>query len=91
MYQLSKEEHEELFANAVISYYKKATKSIKRKINMADKQMFKNKEILNRIEINRENNCFFTLKHHKKNFANNPQVRLINPAKNKFGRISYSR
>ena len=55
---------------------------------MAGKQILKNNEILNRIEINGENNCFFTLKDHKDNFANNPQVRLINPAKNELGRIS---
>ena len=33
-------------------------------------------------------NCFLTLKDHKNNFANNPQVRLINPANNELGRIS---
>ena len=35
-----------------------------------------------------ESNCFFTLKHHKENFQNNPTIRLINPAKNEIGRIS---
>ena len=55
---------------------------------MASKQILKSIEILNRIEINEENNCFFTLKDHNDNFANNPQVRLINPAKNELGRIS---
>ena len=88
MYQLSKEEHEELLTNAVTSNYKKANNSIKKKINMAAKQILKNNEILNRIEINGENSCFFTLKDHNDNFANNPQVRLINPAKNELGRIS---
>ena len=33
-------------------------------------------------------NCFVTLKDHKSNFLNNPSTRLINPAKNKIGRIS---
>ena len=88
MYWLSKEKHEELLANAVTSNYKKANNSIKKKINMDGKQILKNNEILNRIEINWENNCFFTLKDHKDKFANNPQVRLINPAKNELGRIS---
>ena len=55
---------------------------------MTGKQILKNKETLNRIEINGEKNWFFTLKDHKDNFANNPQVRLINPAKNELGRIS---
>ena len=38
--------------------------------------------------MNGEINCFFILKGRKDNFANNPQVRLINPAKNELGRIS---
>ena len=54
---------------------------------MAGKQILKKYETLNRIEINVENNCFFT-RDHKDNFANNPQVRLKNPAKNELGRIS---
>ena len=48
----------------------------------------KNKEVLHRLDINEEINCFFTLKDHKENFQNNPAVRLINPAKNDIGRIS---
>ena len=88
MYPLSKEEHDELLSNAVTSNYKKKNNSIKKKINMAGKQISKNNEILNCIEINGGNNCFFTLKDHKDNFENNPQVRLINPAKNELGRIS---
>ena len=55
---------------------------------MVGKQIFKNNKILNRLEVNEENNCFFILKDHKDNFANNAQVRLINPAKNELGRIS---
>ena len=35
-----------------------------------------------------KNNCFISLKGHKENFQNNPTVRLINPAKNKLGKIS---
>ena len=60
MYRLSKEEHEELLTNAATSNYKKANNSIKKKINMAGKQILKNNEILNRIEINGENNYIFT-------------------------------
>ena len=32
---------------------------------MAGKQILKNSEILNRVEINGENNCFILLKDHK--------------------------
>ena len=67
---------------------KKTKNSIKKKINMAGKQILTISEILNRVEINGENNCLFTLKDHKDNFADDPQVRLITPAKNELGRIS---
>ena len=84
----SKEENERFLNNAVTSTYKKVNKSIKKKIGMAGKHILKNNENLNRVEINGESNCFFTLKNHKNNFANNPQVRLMNPAKNELGKIS---
>ena len=48
----------------------------------------RNREVLNRLEVNGENNSFITLKDHKENFNNNPTVRLINPAKNELGHIS---
>ena len=72
MYHLTKEEHEQLLANAVTSTYKKANNSIKKKMNMVAKQILKNNEILNCIQINEENNCFFKLKDHKDSFANKP-------------------
>ena len=47
-----------------------------------------NKTALNRMFINGKNNCFITLKDHKAYFLNSPKTRLLNPAKNEFGRIS---
>ena len=46
MYRLRKEEHEELVTNAVTSNDKKVNNSIKKKTNMAGKQILKNNEIL---------------------------------------------
>ena len=37
---------------------------------------------------NGKSKCFITLKDHKPNFKNNPEVRLINLEKNEIGRIS---
>ena len=61
---------------------------IKKENEKKGKEILKNKEVLYRLDINEESNCFFTLKDHKENFQNNPTVRLINPAKNYIGRIS---
>ena len=88
MYRLTKEEHNKLLRNAITSKYKKTNTKIKDKINKKEKENFKNKEALHRIDINEESNCFFTLKDHKKNIQNNPTFRLIKPAKNEIGRIS---
>ena len=74
--------------NAITSKYKKASNNIKKQINIDGKQILKNREVLNQLEINGENNSFLTLKDHKENFNNNPTVRLINPTKNELGRIS---
>ena len=43
---------------------------------------------LDRPDINEESTCFFIVNDHKENFQNNATVRLINPTKNKVGRIS---
>ena len=40
--------------------------------------------------VNGTNSCFITLKDQKQNFLFNPKVRLLNPAKNKLGRIRKS-
>ena len=88
MYRLTKDQYDHILNNAVTSTYKKASNKIKEKINIAGKNILKNDEILNRMEINGESNCFITLKDHNDNFENNPTVRLLNPAKNELGRIS---
>ena len=77
-----------MIKNAITSIYKKASNNIKKQIYIDGKQIFKNREVLNRLEINGEKNSFITLKDHKENFNNNPTVRLINLAKNELGHIS---
>ena len=44
-------------------------------------------EVIKRMLVNSQQNCFITLTDHKPNFQNNSTVRLLNPAKNKLGRI----
>ena len=73
-----------MIKNAITLKYKKASNNIKRQINIDEKQILKNREVLNQLERNGENNSFITLKDHKENFNNNPTVRLINLAKNEL-------
>ena len=55
-----------------------------------EKKKKENKEVVNRIFVNRSNSCFITLKDHKPKFLNNPKVCLLNPVKNELGRVSKS-
>ena len=68
MYRLTKEEHNKLLQNAIISKNKKTNKKMKDKINKKGKAILKNKEALQRLDINKKVISFFTLKDHKENF-----------------------
>ena len=87
MYRLSKDQYNMLLNNCITSTYKKSNSNIKKKINISGRNILKDKEVLQRMDINRASDCFITLKDHKENFQNNPSVRLINPAKNELGRL----
>ena len=88
IYRLTREEHEKILNDSITATYKKASNNIKKKINPVGKQVLRNNKVLKRMQTNRENNCFISLKDHKEKFQNNPTVRLINPAKNELGKIS---
>ena len=90
MYRITKEEHKKMRRNAITSVYQKDNENIKKRINEKGKEIVNKSfdNIINRMDINPESNCFITIKDHKENFLNNPKVRLINPAKNELGRIS---
>ena len=84
IYRLTREEYDKILNDSVTATYKRASNNIKKKINAAGKQVLHNNQVLKRMQTNGKNNCFISLKDHKEN----PTVRLINPAKNKLGKIS---
>ena len=85
MYLMSKKQYDKHLVNAITKTYKKSNDTVKN-----GKRIMKDLNIIDRMCINGEDNCFITLKDHKDNFQNNPTTRLINPAKNELGRISKS-
>ena len=89
-YKLPVERYEQLVSNSITASYKKVNANIEQKINKNGKKIADNYNILDRIQVNGNNDSFITLKDHKPNFENNPTTRLINPAKNEVGRISKS-
>ena len=88
VYKVTKEQYEKLLNNAITTSYKKVSKKTQDQIKNQGKNILKNKEVIKRMFVNGQQNCFITLKDHKPNFQNNPTVRLLNPAKNELGRIS---
>ena len=56
--------------------------------NKLGQKFAKDKGVIGKMETNGTGNCFITLKDHKENSVNNPNTRLLNPAKNEIGRIS---
>ena len=90
MCRITKEEYNKMRRNAITSTSKKANENIKKRLNEKGKEIVENSfdNIIDRMHINAESNCFITINDHEENFLNHPNVRLINPAKNEIGRIS---
>ena len=67
MYRITKEEYNKMHRNPITSTYKKAKENIKKRINEKGKEIiiisFNN--IIDRMDINAESNCFLTIKDHK--------------------------
>ena len=76
--------------NAITSTYKKANGNVKKRINEKGKEIVKKSfhNIIDRMNVKAESDCFITIKDHKENFLHHPKVSLINPAKNELERIS---
>ena len=68
--------------------YKKANKNDVKKVENSQKEIVKKLDLEDRVFATTKRQCFSTLKDHKENFHNNPQVRLINPTKPDVGKIS---
>ena len=86
--RLTKEEYNNMRRNSITSTYKKSNGIIKKRINEKGKEIIKKSfgNIISRMDVNAEINCFIEIKDHKEKFFKLP-VRLISPAKNEIGRI----
>ena len=75
--------------DAISSTYQQANRKIKKinkQSNATVKKSFDN--IIDRIDVTSESNCFMKIKDYKENFFNHLNLSLINAANNKLGRIS---
>ena len=87
-YRMEKERHKELLLKAVHDTYKKGSEAFEVEVNEKARDFAIQLELDDRVFKTERREALFTLKDHKENFANNPQVRLLNPTKPELGRIS---
>ena len=75
MYRLAKEEYNKMRRSAINSTYEKANEKIKKRVNEKGKEIVKKSfdNIIDRMDVNAESNCFITIKDHKENFLNHPK------------------
>ena len=87
-YKLDQAQYEDLRLKDVQKSYKKEKMQTFDKINKEHIQIAQKLEIDDRLFKTSQQDCFVTLKDHKNNFRENPQVRTLNPAKPEIGRVS---
>ena len=62
MYRLTKEQYDKLIMNSITCTYKKANSNIKKQINKAGKNLMKYKEVIERMETNKDGNSIIAIK-----------------------------
>ena len=77
-----------LLLKSIRKSYKKSDKTITNEINKEAKEIVTNlkleKKLVNYLP---KQQCYITLKEHKKDFARNPKTKLINPSYSDIGQI----
>ena len=88
IYETSPETYKKLLKENITREYKKADNTIIQETNFEAKKITEKLHIEDRVEILQSTEAFISIKDHKQNFQNQPQCRLLNPAKSEIGRIS---
>ena len=89
IYEMSKDHHHhKLLHDNITKTYQKAIQKLEAPINLEAKSISTQLKISNRVKSIARTPAFVTLKDHKDNFHSNPTCRLINPSKNKLGKVS---
>ena len=68
--------------------YKKANVPLPKRINREARKIAKIFDVADRLDTMAKKECFITLKNHKEHYRTNPKYRLLNPTKNRLGKIS---
>ena len=87
-YRMEKEKQKELLLKAIHATYMRGNKAMEEEMNQDAKAFAIQLDLEDRVFRTERREALFTLKDHKDNFANNPEVRLLNPTKPELGRVS---
>jgi hypothetical protein len=87
-YKLDRAEYEDLRCKDVQKCYRKEKSQTFEKVNKEHIKIATKLDVEDRIFKTSQQDCFITLKDHKSNFREKPQVRTLNPAKPELGRVS---
>ena len=88
VYRMPISEHNKLLKKNITKTYKNAPKKLQKSINLDSKSIATKLKLSDRIGKLAEAPTYITLKDHKENFRPKLSCRLINPSKNKIGKIS---
>ena len=88
VYEMSTDKYNKLLLDNVTRSYRQTTFEDIDTVNREARDICVKLDIDDRVDVMSENPAFITIKHHKRNFEDNTQCRLINPAKSQIGKIS---
>ena len=90
VYEMSTDKYNKLLFDNVTRSYRQTSFADIDTVNREARDICVKLNIDDRVDVMSENPAFITIKDHKRNFEDNTQCRLINPAKSQIGRISKS-
>ena len=90
LYKIPVPVYKKMLRNAVTETYQKSSQNKVSKVNQETLDLVKISEpgLESRVEVFTQAPAFFTVKDHKMGFPSKVDVRVINPAKPQFGKIT---
>ena len=88
IYKITKKDYEKIIHENFTKKYKEVNMSSPKRINRKGRKIAKTFDFSDRVDTMAKQECFLTLKDHKKDYTTNPKYRLLNPTKSELGKIS---
>ena len=89
-YEISTESYKKALHENITKSYQKSAEYSAHRVNIEAKNIAKDLNIDDRVNMMTNQESFITIKDHKEDFNVNPKYRLLNPAKSNLGKVSKS-